>query len=333
MEKRVTLKDMSERLGLSQNTISLVLRGMPGISETTREMVLRTAREMGYAGRRRTAKASRICVVTTCANSEDTYYFGRLQNAVEKSLNQRGCATITINNIETYTDEALSALCAANNIEGVIVVANIGRELMERLERLELPLLCAGFYVPGLAVDSVMEDNVTGMTMVMEQLRARSVQRAGFIGPVVSDQGFFERWMAFHALAERLEIEDATEKVFTAIEPSQVNDIEVIAVLLSKYKRIPEAFVCANDKIAITVIKALQQLDVSVPEACSVVGFDNTELAKLSTPMLASVDNFLSAQAECAVHRILQRIDAPLMAPERILCGTQFVEGDSLRQP
>ena len=45
---KVTLKQIAERTGVSINTVSMVLRGMSGISAPTRERVRRAAEEMGY---------------------------------------------------------------------------------------------------------------------------------------------------------------------------------------------------------------------------------------------------------------------------------------------
>ena len=48
MRKKVTMKDISEKLGLSVNAVSLALNGKPGVSEETRRRVLNTADKMGY---------------------------------------------------------------------------------------------------------------------------------------------------------------------------------------------------------------------------------------------------------------------------------------------
>ncbi|HEX7469541.1 MAG TPA: helix-turn-helix domain-containing protein, partial [Verrucomicrobiae bacterium] len=47
-DKRVTVYDIAEKLGVSHSTISLALRNHPGISEKRREQVKKAAKEMGY---------------------------------------------------------------------------------------------------------------------------------------------------------------------------------------------------------------------------------------------------------------------------------------------
>ena len=62
------------------------------------------------------------------------------------------------------------------------------------------------------------------------------------------------------------------------------------------------------------------------------VGFDNCDLAPLSTPAIATIDNFLDIQAKSAVARLLRRLKEPGLPYERILCTVKYVDGDSLKR-
>lgn len=48
MRKRITLHDLAAQLGLTIQTVSKALRGLPGMSEQTRSEVFKLARELGY---------------------------------------------------------------------------------------------------------------------------------------------------------------------------------------------------------------------------------------------------------------------------------------------
>lgn len=330
--KRVTLRELAEELGVSQNTVSLVLRGRPGISEATREIILNKAKERGYHERQKADNMPNICVLTTYKNNIDSYYFGRLQNRIEHYLNQEQCTTITVNNVETYSIEAIRDLCEANEIEGIIVVADVGRRTLEKLNDLSIPILCAGFYVPGMDADSVLEDNVVGVSLLIEQLRQRGIKNAGFIGSIRTDQGFFERWMTAVAMGTKAGIKIDPTRSILDMSYERLGNLQEMADVLQEMRELPETFICANDKIAMTVIKALQRNQKRVPEDVSVVGFDNCDLAPLSTPTIATVDNILDIQAKSAVARLLRRLKEPALPFERILCAVKYVDGDSLRK-
>jgi len=332
MAKKVTLKDLAQELGVSQNTVSVALRGQPGISEATRKMILEAAKEKGYEKHFKKNHMPNICVLTTYKNNMDSYYFGRLQNRIEFYLNKKSDQTITVNNIETYSIEEVKELCVTNEIEGIILVADVGRHIMDQLYKLSIPVVCAGFYVPGMMADSILEDNVVGIELLIECLKSRGINSVGFIGSIRTDQGFFERWMAMMAITVKYGMEYKAEKSIIDLPYEEVCNQQKMYEIFSNFEEIPEAFVCANDKIAITAIKALQQNNIAVPKDVSIVGFDNCDVAQLSTPTVATVDNYLDEQAKSAVHRLFRRLEIPDLPYERILCPTAFVDGESLRK-
>ena len=48
----VTITDIARRLGVAVSTVSKGLNGANDVSESTRALILKTAVEMGYAGRK-----------------------------------------------------------------------------------------------------------------------------------------------------------------------------------------------------------------------------------------------------------------------------------------
>ena len=88
-KQKVYLKDIADKLNISQNTVSLALRGMPGIKESTREKIFQTAKELGYS-RMVYSEMSTIFLVTTLDNSTDSYFYSFLQHTIEDELNKYG---------------------------------------------------------------------------------------------------------------------------------------------------------------------------------------------------------------------------------------------------
>jgi len=71
---------------------------------------------------------------------------------------------------------------------------------------------------------------------------------------------------------------------------------------------LPDAFVCANDEMALGLIEGLQRHGVSVPDDVRVVGFDNITSAELSRPRLSTVSRDYSAMNYSAMECLLNRI-------------------------
>ena len=77
---------------------------------------------------------------------------------------------------------------------------------------------------------------------------------------------------------------------------------------LKKLPSFPQAFVCANDFIAITLINALRELNYSIPKDIIVCGFDDCMESKIIDPKLTTVSIASSEMGESAAKILLNRI-------------------------
>jgi DNA-binding LacI/PurR family transcriptional regulator len=328
-KQRVTLKDISERLNISQNTISLVLRGRPGISEATRNAVFQAAEEMGYIFRKKRGNKTSICIITPYAGGS-FYYFSRCQIEIANCLRSSGCTVFTINSTAMEDIETLRTMCVSRIIKGIVINGDIGRSLIMRLLTFGVPIVYTGFYIPDLELDCILGDDVTGIMLAIEELKKRQYRRFGFLGDI-DDAGFFLRFMTLEATLYREGLTLLAGASLTQYSQDALCDPEHLASLLKSFKEMPEVFICGNDKIAMTAIHVLNRLGLNVPGDVGILGFDNTDLARISIPTLATIDNFPALQAEIVSRRIAERIDDPAMPALRILTRVEFIPGNSIR--
>ena len=333
-KRRVTLEQIAAQLNISQNTISLVLRGRPGVSEATRTMVFNAAEELGYKPRKnqRSKKSKKnICIVTPYAGGSSTYYFSRYQLDIETSLRSAGCTVFTVNNAATDgTLAMLQNMCVLQEIKGLVIASDIGQTLIEQLQEMNIPMICAGFYHPSLNLDCVAEDDVSGMMLAVKELKKRHYRKFGFLGGI-EDSSFFSRFMALQASLYKEGLDLISGAVFTQYSQDILCDPERLTEIIQRAAEMPEIFFCCNDKIAMTTIHALNRLGFRVPDDIGILGFDNTDFARISIPTLATIDNFPALQAEAITRRITERIEDPSMPALRILTRVEFVPGNSIR--
>ena len=327
---RVTLEHIAKQLNISQNTVSLALRGRPGISEETRNMVFEAAKEWKYKYRKKQGNKKNICIVTPYAGGSSTYYFSRYQLEIETSLRSSDCTVFTINNATSEAFEMLRNMCFSHKINGIVIAGDIGRALIEQFQVLGIPIICSGFYYPSLNLDCILEDDVSGMMLAVEELKKRHYKRFGFLGDI-DDSGFFSRFMALKASLYKEGLSLISGACFTRYSQDILCDPERLTNILQKLDEMPEIFFCCNDKIAMTTIHVLNRIGLKVPDDVGILGFDNTDLARISMPTLATVDNFPALQAGIISSRIRDRIDDPSMPALRILTGVEFISGNSIR--
>ncbi|MFD1956799.1 substrate-binding domain-containing protein, partial [Paenibacillus thailandensis] len=80
---------------------------------------------------------------------------------------------------------------------------------------------------------------------------------------------------------------------------------------LQQMKRLPSAFVCANDYIAVSFMKALKNNNVSIPEDVAVCGFDNGPESRIVEPHLTTVHIYSNEMGVKAAEMLLSRINDP----------------------
>ena len=96
---------------------------------------------------------------------------------------------------------------------------------------------------------------------------------------------------------------------------------------------LPDAIVCANDQMAIGVVRTLTRARVRVPEDVAVVGFDDIFPASLTDPPLTTVHQPMRKIGERGCDRLLERIADPTLRPKVELLPAELVLTVELRLP
>ncbi len=96
--------------------------------------------------------------------------------------------------------------------------------------------------------------------------------------------------------------------------------------LLARHRgALPDAVVCANDQMAIGVLRVLDAAGVRVPGEVAVVGFDDLYPARVVVPQLTTVRQPMRLLGERACARLLDRIAYPGIRPAVELLPTELV--------
>lgn len=330
MANKTTLKDIAQKIGVSQNTVSLALRGKDGISESTRQTILQVAKEMNYVFKEK--KSKNICIISTISSSNDSYYFSRFLAGIEQKLLQYNCNIFSINNIETYSCDVLQDFCHTNTIHGIITLGKVDKDIISKMQSSGMPIVCAGYYPDNVIADSVLEDNLVGIMGAMAELHNRGYKNFGFIGGSLNDQGFWERYMAFLGCIHTFHVNYNPDWIITDRQIDTLCNVSELSQILQQIGSLPEVFICANDQIGMSALKSIHLLGLQCPNDIGIVGFDNCDLARLTTPVLATIDNSMKQQITLAIQRLFTRMENPNEPHLKILIPTTFIEGESIRQ-
>lgn len=331
MKNKVTLKHIAQRAGYSVNTVSLVMRGQPGIKAATRQEILRIAKELGYVPPASRQEGRAACILTTLGHSYDPYFFPGFVVNLERELRNSFGEVLIINNVETYTAERLAHIFKANNVAGLLVMGDLNLALGEKIKSLQLPMVSAGCYLPGLGVDAVLDDSPSATIALVEYLMQCGYRQFGFIGHPRTFTSFNDRWMGFCSALKLHDLPHCEEHLVMDEDYATLCDSARLRAIFEGLPSLPEVFICCNDPIGAAAVKALDMMGLKVPEDIGVTGFDHSDISRVCIPSLTTVENFDEEQARVAVHRLQHRMEGNLASTMRVLTQYELVIGGSTR--
>jgi LacI family transcriptional regulator len=180
-------------------------------------------------------------------------------------------------------------------------------------------------------LDVVSMDIAAGVRKAVHYLRSLGHERIGMVnGPLRLESARirFEAWRD-ELRRSGLDPEDAWA------DGNEGWSAEVgYAGMKRLVERCPDltAVFCANDLLAVGGLSALARLGRRVPEDVSVIGFDDSELARHTTPSLTTVRIYSRDMARAAVKRVLERIDEPETPPVRLEFPLDLIARESCKE-
>ncbi|NHA67180.1 LacI family DNA-binding transcriptional regulator [Phycicoccus flavus] len=299
---RARLADVAARAGVSPATASLVLREQPGPSESTRAAVHEAAGALGYRADRTASSLARkrphlVGVVLDVSHPFHAALVDALDGAVAGTGLDLVLSTTTSRRSEAdAVDTLLDSRCAGLVLLGTTMSARALDALAAHC-----PVVALGR--PGAAsARGVYADDALGLRLAVDHLADLGHRRIAY-----ADGG-----RGTIATARRRGYRRAMERRGLAGDTLVVPAGDTEAAGLEAGARVaarpaadrPTAVVAFNDRCALGVRDALLRAGVDVPGGLSVVGYDDSPLARLATVRLTSVSQDPGPMAAAAVRTL-----------------------------
>jgi DNA-binding LacI/PurR family transcriptional regulator len=319
----VTMRDVARATGFSPATVSIVLNDAPlarYIASGTKKKIEETAKRLGYrpnamARFLRSKRSQSIGVMLTDVTDP---FCTPILRGIENALYPLAYLPIFAdahNQRERF--ERYLEMLLERHVDGLIVVANwllVDIHVLADLNKAEIPTVTIGWEIPGNRVSFAMVDNEAGGRMALEHLHQLGHRRiAVILGPKrLIDSA--PRWRGIQKFAQsaKLEIDPSLvtrlPDVFDA-NASFEQGYRLTEELLQKKKKFT-ALLAFDDLTALGAIRALAKAGISVPEQCSVIGFDDVAISGLSVPSLTTVRQPLETMGGAAVNIVMEAIKA-----------------------
>lgn len=330
--KKVTVQDIANILNLSRNTVSKALNNTGSISESTKTKVIQKAIEMGYKqfSYLPNLKSNEIPIenkfpitnkeiaLFTCNMPNNSHFGANLLSGFEKTISNLGLR-LSIHLIRDTDVDSLSLPINFNpeSVDGIICIEMFNYEYNKLICNLNLPTLFIDSSVNNvdseLNADILLMENYHSVYKLTKTLLKNNITDIGFIGDINHCASFNERWNGYLNALSDSGINIDLRKSILENDKNFVSSSKLIKDKLSLMPSLPQAFICANDFIAINLIKILNELNLSIPDDILVCGFDDSKESKIIEPKLTTVNIPSYEMGEFAASLLLSRIENPLI--------------------
>ncbi|WP_232664965.1 LacI family DNA-binding transcriptional regulator [Pseudonocardia sp. TRM90224] len=333
----VTLRDVADHAGVSVKTVSNVVNGFRHVSPDTRARVQEALDRLGYQVNlsARSLRAGRTGIIALAVPElRQSSYFSELAGAVMQHAEERGLVVLIEQTLQSRQRE-LDVLSGARNrlVDGVIFSPlELGPDDLATAPA-GLPIVLLGERVAaGGPLDHVSIDNVAAAREAVTHLLRIGRRRIAAIG-LHPDERIGTAEQRFRGYAEALTgagLPLRRELLGDTGPWHRENGAACMRALLARDPR-PDAVFCFNDMLAVGALRELLRSGVRVPEDVALVGFDDVEEARFSTPSLTTVAPDLDGVARAAVGLLQSRIsgDRPPGAPHTVTRQHRLVVRES----
>ena len=317
--RRVTMQDIADACGLSRNTVSKIFNNRGSVPQATQELVLKKAQELGYiqpppAVSPRPA-GSTIVLLTSHMPSD--FHFGTFFIPAFADQLSRVGYTLMMCEVTPAERKArrLPAHVALERTAGLLTIELFDREYLNMLCDLDRPvILVDGYYganVEPLRCDTISMENIPSMVSITGHILAAGAKRVGFVGDIRHCNSFQERWQGFCIAMEQAGLAVDPACCILDSDGDLYGDLRWLEEKFRAMPALPEAFVCANDFLALKVLSALKRRGVRVPEQVMVSGFDGTPQSAIVDPSLTTAQIPSAEIGRLAADLLLARIENP----------------------
>lgn len=328
---KATIYDIAREAGVSIATVSQVINGKGKISEKRRAEIMEIMERLHY-------QPSAIAAALT---GKQTYtlgllvpdisnpYFAELARAVEDRSRQLGYSVVicSTDNKDERVERYLNLL-QQKRVDGMMIGTGIDNaEILSPLLQQSIPVALIARHMPSLSVHTVTIDDILGGRLAAEHLLELGHTRVAVLSEPSKVSSSQERVRGFR---------EALIKAGYTLEPNQIREsaadlssAKKEALLLLGEIDHPTGLFCCNDIQAIGALQAAKDLGLRVPEDVSIIGFDNTILASVTSPPLTTVAQPIEDLGHRAVDLLIEELKDERKEPQKIVLKPELVIRDS----
>lgn len=324
----MTLKELAKLANVSVSTVSRVINSndIHSAGSETREKIWKLVRETNYVPNvtaqtlkkgeynKNIAKSRSIsCIFARSSDGLADPFFSQIFQAVEHEALKNGYSvTGVFSALETggtisYDNFALS------KSDGIILLGRYSKPLFNYLRGRFKNIVYTGLNKIDDDCDQIICDGYSAAKTAVKKLNSLGHTDIGYIGEMSNEaryRGYYDGLLELKIPVQRNYIIDTS----LSIKGGYESGLKILRCAPCP----PTAVFCANDLTAIGVMRALDEMNVKIPEDISIISIDNIEMCQYVSPMLTSINIPKEDLGRFAFKTLLDRMEGGHRIPVKI---------------
>lgn len=329
-----TIREVAERAGVSLTTVSHVINNTRFVSEEKKLRVQEAMQELNYRPNAlaRSLRSGKTHTLGLILPDSSNPFFADIGRSLEATAFDLGFSVILCNTEgDPSREEFYVDVLSKKQVDGMIFVAtgDQANSLNLLLEE-NIPVVVVDRCFPEIEVDTVITDNRLGGQLATQHLIELGHKRIACITGPSNLTPSAERVTGY---------QEAVEEAGIALDPALIMQGDYhpksgqnVTSAMLKLKNPPSAIFACNDLMAIGAMRAVVAAGLRVPEDISIIGFDDIELARYSTPPLTTIAQPILEIGSEAARLMVDRIKDEKLLPQQIVLPTRLVLRESTTQ-
>ena len=336
-DKKVTIRDIAERLNIGKTAVALALADKYGVSEETKAQIVLTAHEMGYDFAKVKKKRNSITIVLKDKSFLTTEFWQDIIKGVEKESSSLGYVTEIFALDKNNSVDNFPFTFLQGNSVGLIFIDSYFDENYEKLRNLRIPvvLIDPRNYM-GADLTQIRADNFLGGYMACEYLWRHGHRHLCYIGNILHGNSVRSRWMGFRDRFDQLSAgeEGSLLSIIRADrrDKDYMHNEEDLIRAFEQGNR-PSGIFCCNDMVALRTMSVLEErFGLKAPRDYSIVGFDDILQSGQNDPPLTTFSVNREEMGRMSVMLLKEEIENKSLQKKDIQIYATLIERGTVRR-
>jgi LacI family transcriptional regulator len=280
----VTIYDVAQRVGVSIATVSRALRGSPEVAQSTRDRVLQAVTDMKFRPNRMgqsLAEGQHAANGIVFPDLSGPYY-AEVVLGYEEVAAELG-RSVLILSTHGRLEASRKVLDLAARVDGMVIMGRtVPDDVVEQIAGTGLPVVLLARSPVG-ELDTVNADNHDSARALVDHLIGHGYQRMTYLGDPAESPDVAGRHAGYQESLRAAGLTPLADPIRCAFDVQAGYDAARKAL---SARVVPQAFVCANDEVALGAMTAAEELGISVPGEIAITGWDDVmaaQYARLTT--------------------------------------------------